>query len=391
MGLSRTGWQRLVTAALCTGYAGYYFCRANLTVVSNLLIEDGIITDGGLGRTAALGTVSYTVGKALWGPAADRWGGRITFTLGAIISVGGTLAWSVAPSAQLLQTGWCINRFGQAAGWASAVNILGSWVPAAQRGKYFGVLTLAFLLGDAVARGTLSLALYQGVAWRGVVLLAAGVCSVSTTAVMVLLRPSRTAHLLLASSDIDRDGSSPAAQTGRDHHDGSSWRQLCSCRLLAAVGASIGIHTIREIFRIWTPRLLTTLCGLSAPDAALASIAYPLAGALAAITAGTLADVLGPDRRAALLGGFILALMVSLAMLYMVSIGDAPPSATVALSLVTAVGFAVVGPFSLMAGLLPFELGGAKKAASVVSLLVSGQRTKPPPQDSKTDDCLAVT
>jgi len=124
-----------------------------------------------------------------------------------------------------------------------------------------------------------------------------------------------------------------------------------------------------EVFRVWTPRLLTTLCGLSPAEAGLASIVYPLAGATAAVTAGALADALGPERQPQLLGGFVCALVVALSALYAVSSADTPPSAAVALALVTAVGFAVVGPFSIMAGLLPYELGGRRQAATVVSVL----------------------
>ena len=69
-------WQRLVTAALFAGYAGYYFCRADLTVVSNLLVASALVDDAGLGRTVALGTISYVCGKAVAGPLADRYGGR---------------------------------------------------------------------------------------------------------------------------------------------------------------------------------------------------------------------------------------------------------------------------------------------------------------------------
>ena len=69
-------WQRLVTAALFAGDAGYYFCRADLTVVSNLLVASALVDDAGLGRTVALGTISYVCGKAVAGPLADRYGGR---------------------------------------------------------------------------------------------------------------------------------------------------------------------------------------------------------------------------------------------------------------------------------------------------------------------------
>ena len=65
----------------------------------------------------------------------------MTFTFGAVVSVCATLFWAGAGSADALLLGWVVNRFGQAFGWASSINILGQWVPAAQRGKYFGCLT----------------------------------------------------------------------------------------------------------------------------------------------------------------------------------------------------------------------------------------------------------
>ena len=167
----------------------------------------------------------------------------MTFIFGAVVSVCATLFWATADTADALLLGWVVNRFGQAFGWASSINILGQWVPAAQRGKYFGCLTLAFLLGDALARAVLSLALFGGLGWRAVVVGAAGVCAVTTTAVMLFLRPSRAPQPQLEESA--EDGGTVPDSEAEGAGAGGGCRGLWSWRLAAAVGASIGIHTIR--------------------------------------------------------------------------------------------------------------------------------------------------
>src|ERR1700722_17492906 len=73
------------------GYASLYFCRADLSVATSLLIEelgqhcvkhaDAVIR---MGSIASLGVLAYALGKLFLGGLGDFWGGRISFLIGLV-------------------------------------------------------------------------------------------------------------------------------------------------------------------------------------------------------------------------------------------------------------------------------------------------------------------
>jgi len=84
-----TRWHLLTVSLLALGYAGYYFCRSDLSVVLPLLIKDlgmhGIPADVAqvrLGFIASAGVLAYALGKFVSGSLADLFGGRNNFLAG---------------------------------------------------------------------------------------------------------------------------------------------------------------------------------------------------------------------------------------------------------------------------------------------------------------------
>ena len=82
--------RQIVTVLLLFGgYAALYFCRADLSVATPLLIEElksrGVAQDEAMvrmGTIASLGVLSYAFGKLFLGGLGDFWGGRINFLIG---------------------------------------------------------------------------------------------------------------------------------------------------------------------------------------------------------------------------------------------------------------------------------------------------------------------
>src|SRR3981189_907166 len=90
--------QTTVVLLLFGGYASLYFCRADLSVATPLLIEalgrrgvshgDAIIR---MGDIASFGVLAYALGKLFLTGLGDFWGGRINFLIG----LGGAMAFTL--------------------------------------------------------------------------------------------------------------------------------------------------------------------------------------------------------------------------------------------------------------------------------------------------------
>src|SRR5262245_35632714 len=168
-------WQVATAGVLLVGYAGYYVCRSNLSVVIPALLADSHLgmDRAAIGLVSSAGIVAYAAGKSITGVIGDFYGGRVLFLGGLFLSVVATMAFSASMGLPLMLLFWVINRFVQSAGWAGLTKIASHWYPAHRYGLVMSVLSLSFLFGDALGRYALGQVLRAGWTWRDVFVLAA--------------------------------------------------------------------------------------------------------------------------------------------------------------------------------------------------------------------------
>src|SRR5258708_21371967 len=83
--------QTVTVLLLFGGYGALYFCRADLSVATPLLVDelgkhgvshgDAIIR---IGSIASFGVFAYALGKLFLGGLGDFWGGRVRFLIGFV-------------------------------------------------------------------------------------------------------------------------------------------------------------------------------------------------------------------------------------------------------------------------------------------------------------------
>src|SRR5271165_5712512 len=90
--------QLTIVTLLFGGYAALYFCRADLSVGTPLIVDrlsrhglshaEAIVR---LGTISSLGVLAYALGKLFLGGLGDYWGGRVSFLIG----LGGATAFTL--------------------------------------------------------------------------------------------------------------------------------------------------------------------------------------------------------------------------------------------------------------------------------------------------------
>src|SRR3981081_1557888 len=90
--------QTVTVLLLFGGYGALYFCRADLSVATQLLVDApgprGIShADDNIrmGAIASFGVLAYALGKLFLGGLGDFWGGRVSFLIGLVGAHGVTL------------------------------------------------------------------------------------------------------------------------------------------------------------------------------------------------------------------------------------------------------------------------------------------------------------
>jgi sugar phosphate permease len=357
------------------GYAACYYCRADLSVATPLLAEElgrhGVSHADALvhiGTMSSLGVLAYALGKLFLTGLGDYWGGRRNFLIG----VGGatlfTLLFAAGGAFPVFTLAWLGNRLTQSVGWAGLIKVSSKWFNYSSYGSIIGILSVSYLVGDALARQQMGMLIERGYGWRALFVFAAIVAGVMLLASFLWLRESRTqaGHPEAIPNPLNLFAATEAPPAGI----GALLLPLLRSRAFLLVCAlSFACTIVRETFNTWTPQYLHDHLGYSMSHAATMSAVFPGVGALSVLATGWLSDRLGLNGRSLLmflgLGATAAALLVLMSVPAGVS-GSLLPVLTIGV-----VAFCLLGPYSYLGGAFALDFGG-KQASAASSGIIDG-------------------
>jgi sugar phosphate permease len=366
--------QVLVVALLFSAYASYYFCRSDLSVAMPMLVEElkhsGMGADTALVRLGAMvsfAVLIYALGKFLLAGLGDVWGGRASLLGGLSGAVLFTMLFTLGGGLPLFTIAWIGNRLVQSIGWAGLVKVCSKWFSYKSYGTVVGILSLSFLIGDAIAREWMGWLIAAGHGWRSLFYLAAAVSVVVLTANLLLLKESRTAL-----------GFSEPEENPLNVFEGQEESRIGIGAFLMAFLNNKGFWIVcflslcttivRETFNTWTPTYLHNFFGYSDSAAASMSAVFPALGAVSVVIAGVAGDRLGAGGRSIVL--FIGLILTSVALCSMAALKSGPQGA-LPVVLIGLVGLGLLGPYSYLAGAMALDFGG-KQGGATSSGLIDG-------------------
>lgn len=359
----------MTAGALFVGYAGYYVCRSNLSVVAPQLLAE-FQTRGfdktTLGILSSVGVLAYAAGKAVNGVAVDLVGGRRMFLAGMAGSAAATLAFGASGTVAAFAIIWAINRFIQSAGWSALVKVASHWYSPAHYGRLMGLLSLSFLFGDAAGRLCLGALVAGGAGWRTVfVASAAALAAIAATCAIVLRESPRDIGLPEPPVSARNVYAEAGAGSRADDVRALVMPYLRSPAFWLVCVVALGLTLVRESFNAWTPTYLVEAYGLEPGDAAQKSSLFPFVGGVSVLCIGLVSDRTRMHRLA------LAVPFLTAGVLTLVAIGSGPAlrSEPVGLLLLSAVAFCVIGPYSLLAGAMAVELGGRLGSATAAGLI----------------------
>jgi len=363
--------QSVVVVLLFAGYASYYFCRSDLSVAMPMLADElkrstGMSGDAAmvhLGGIVSLGVLIYAIGKFLLGGLGDFWGGRWSFLGGLSGAVLFTVLFTLGGGLPIFTMAWLGNRFVQSMGWAGLVKVCSQWFSYRAYGTIVGILSLSYLIGDALAREWMGLLIEHGYGWRSLFYLAAIVGAVVLAANLLFLRGIRTAL------GFDEPEANPLNVFRNEPASGNFLRLFFQSGAFWIVCfLSLCTTIVRETFNTWTPTYLNKFLGYSGGSAAKTSAIFPLLGALSVIIAGVAGDRLGAAGRSIVLFSGMVLTTGGLCFMMALHSGS---QGLLPIILIGLVGLGLLGPYSYLAGAMALDIGG-KKGGATASGLIDG-------------------
>ena len=373
-GSLRLGQLRTV-ALLFGGYAACYYCRADLSVATPLLVEElgrhGVSHGEAIiriGSVSSLGVAAYALGKLFLTGLGDYWGGRRNFLIGVGGAAVFTLMFAAGGSMPLFTVAWIGNRLTQSLGWAGLIKVSSKWFNYSSYGSIIGILSISYLVGDALARQQMGVLIGHGYGWRAVFLFAATVAAVMLLVSFLWLRESRVeaGHPEATPNPLNLFAAteSPPASVGA-----LLLPLLRSSAFLLVCVLSFTCTIIRETFNTWTPVYLRDHLGYSTSHAATLSALFPGVGAVSVLLAGWLSDRHGLNGRSLLLFLGLTATAGALLLLMSFRPGATPP--VLPLAGIGLVAFCLLGPYSYLGGAFALDFGG-KQASAASSGIIDG-------------------
>ncbi|MGA2776942.1 MAG: MFS transporter [Steroidobacteraceae bacterium] len=367
--------QITTVVVLFGGYAALYFCRADLSVATPMIIEElgtkGVGHDValvGIGKIASWGVFAYALGKLFLTGLGDFWGGRINFLIGLAGATLFTLCFAAVGVLPLFTLAWLGNRLTQSLAWAGLVKVSSKWFDFTSHGAIIGVLSVSYLVGDATARQSMGVLIQHGFAWRQLFYYAAGVAGFFLVANLLLLRESRK------QLGFPEAHANPLNLFAESEDKPRNLRALLgpllrSRAFLLVCFLSLGCTIIRETFNDWTPIYLREYLGYSTGHAAKLSAIFPGVGAASVVFTGWLSDKLGVNGRSIiLLTGLVLT---AASLLLMMLIPASKSGSILPLIAIGTIAFCLLGPYSYLAGAFALDFGG-KQAGAMSSGIIDG-------------------
>src|SRR5581483_8198554 len=321
-----------------------------------------------IGSIASLGVLAYGLGKFFLAGLGDVWGGRLSFLIGLIGATLFTMLFTLGLSLPLFSVAWLGNRLTQSVSWAGLIKVSSKWFDYSSYGMIIGILSISYLVGDAVARQGMGALIEHGFGWRALFYFAATATCICLIANALLLRESRVdaGFAEATPNPLNLFAGSPSRPR--------SWGELLlplvrSRAFLLVCLLSVGTTIIRETFNLWIPVYLHDYQGYSTSHAASLSAIFPGVGALSVLLAGWLSDRLGVNGRPRIILVGLSA--TTAALLLLMSLRPGSGGALLPLFAIGAIAFCLLGPYSYLGGALALDFGG-KQAGAMSSGIIDG-------------------
>lgn len=366
---------------LLIGYAGYYLCRQNLSAAILPMEKELGVTAAQFGWISSIGTAAYALGKVFTGSLADHHGsGKRVFYVGLIGSAVACWLFGLGSGLAAFALFWAINRAFQSMGWGGLVNVMAHWFPRRSYGTAMGWMSMSYQFGSVLASLFAGMILSFGFGWKALFWIPGGTLLLIGALGYPWLKASPEAAGL-EPLPVEAVASTSMAPEEEEEKKLGYWHRygvlLTDRGFLAMLGLSFLLTMLRECFNLWMPLYFAKL-GAQASVAVFKSAIFPLLGCAGTLFAGWFSDRYLGGRRAPVMAALMLGLIASLLAL---ASGDAAsawaaralgpwftPSNTAAV-LVGLTGFFLLGPYSLVGGVVAIDFGGRKTPGTAAGLL----------------------
>ena len=304
------------------GYASFYLIRNNVSLVSNILYENGLSkTDIGIIANCLL--VAYGLSKFFAATISDRANARYFMPLGLILSgltnvlislsAGATISVSIFA---ILMT---VNGIFQGMGWPPSGRVMVHWFSTSERGGKMAIWNVAHNVGGALSGVLVAFALdhFGHNNWASAFWFPAVICFVLAIITFFLVRDNPQSMGLPSIEEYHNDPA-PVEIDEADRSE-STWQTirrhiLRNPTMVFLALANVFVYTLRYGIVSWAPLYLVQVRGGSVGEGIAGFSIFEIAGIVGTLICGWVSDRVFKGHRSitgiVFMAGVILAVLL---------------------------------------------------------------------------------
>ncbi|MCX2684117.1 MFS transporter [Pseudomonas sp. DCB_AW] len=360
-------WRMQIFAITWLAYAAFYFTRKAFSVAKLGIAEDpGFMLDkAAMANLDAIYLAAYAVGQFTWGMLADRFGPRVVVLGGLLISAAAAVVMGSYATFPIFATCMLIQGLAQSTGWAGLCKNIGSFFPAAQRGRVLGLWSSCYAFGGLVASPFAGWWAYTLVGTWHAAFFSSAVVVALVAVLFFFLQRNKPEDVGLPAVEPEPQSMAPGANLS------SVWaplREILRNRTVLTLGlAYFLLKPARYAILLWGPVIVfEQMPSVGKVGAAIIPTAFELAGLLGPIMIGLASDKLFGARRMPACVISLVLLTVTLAA-FMAAMHTG--SVMLVVGLLFVMGLTLYGPDSMISGAAAIDFGTAKAGATAAGFV----------------------
>ena len=348
-------------------YAGFYFCRANWSIVKSAVGTDLHLDAVQLGQLDTLYLTLYAVGQFLNGWLGDRIGGARLVGLGLLATALCNVALGSSHGMLFLVAGFAVNGLAQSAGWPGCAKTFSQWFARRERGTVMGWWCTCYQAGYVLA-GLLATWLLANYGWRSAFYVPALLIGGFGLVFLKVQKPSPASVGLESVEEYQAalHGEEPPPVDDGPPDPWADTLEVLRSREIWTLGLTyVVLKFIRYSFLFWLPFYLSNALDYTDEEAGYTSLLFGVAGIAGAVFAGMVSDKVHGGRRAPIC--VIMMVVLAGALLGFAWMPDAGRFWTG--TAIFLIGFFIYGPDSVASGVAAVDFGSQRAAAKAAGMV----------------------
>ncbi|MGW9685798.1 MFS transporter [Flagellimonas sp. 2504JD1-5] len=361
-------WRKRIFALTWLAYAGFYFCRKNLSVTWSSMETDLGLDNSDYATIIFIYSLTYTVGQFVNGYLSDWFGPRKVVSVGLFLAAIANFFLGISFSLGIIIFLLALNGLGQSTGWSGLVKNMTPWYRSNERGIVMSWWSTCYVIGAFLATVFATYVAFdmeflselgwkRGYFFPSIVLLAGAFIY----ALFTRNNPKEINLPIIVEDKYETtsNGSSGNREILKLLVKNQALWVYSSCYFI--------LKMTRYAFLFWLPIYLEKSLEYNTSQAGYISSVYELVGFFGVILAGYASDRLFGSKRFSTVSIMMVGLAVT-CLVHPVLVGYGMAGTVISISLI---GMATYGPDSLICTAGAMDVGG-KKGTGMAAGIING-------------------